>query len=192
MNLLAGIGAVLLGWWLTPDQQGALLFARGDYVAAAERFSDPMWQGAAWYRAGDFKRAAASFGRAEGAAAAFDEGNAWLMQGEYLRAIRCYDSALAERPDWTEAKENRALAVLRAARLERTGEDAGDQRVGADAIVFDREAGRDGQSTDIDGSSSPAEEQIQALWLRRVQTRPADFLRVKFALQDAAGQGGSP
>jgi Ca-activated chloride channel family protein len=26
-------------------------------------------------------------------------------------------------------------------------------------------------------------EQVQALWLRRVQTKPADFLRAKFAYQ---------
>jgi Ca-activated chloride channel family protein len=32
---------------------------------------------------------------------------------------------------------------------------------------------------------------MQALWLRRVQTRPADFLRAKFAYQQAAqAEGG--
>jgi Ca-activated chloride channel family protein len=29
-------------------------------------------------------------------------------------------------------------------------------------------------------------QEIQALWLRRISTRPADFLKAKFAYQEAA------
>ncbi len=39
-----------------------------------------------------------------------------------------------------------------------------------------------------------SDEAVRALWLKRVQTRPADFLRVKFAyqLQNNQNASGAP
>lgn len=125
------IAATWAGWWFTPDQRGQRLFRQGKYAQAAEAFQDPVWQGTAWYRAMEFKKAARSFARRSSPEARFNEGNAWLLMGKYDIAIANYDKALAKRPDWSEARENRDLAVARKKKLHSPGGDAGDQRLGA-------------------------------------------------------------
>ena len=70
-----------------------------------------------------------------------------------------------------------------------TGGDLGDQKLGADKIVFDKSQKNEGQQTDVSGDAAASSEQMQALWLRRVQTRPADFLKAKFAWQLAGEEG---
>ena len=179
------------GLWLTPDQQGQRYFQRGEFAEAAKAFRDPMWQGTAWYRAGEFEKAAQLFARRGTAEALFDQGNAWLMRGKYDIAITCYDRALAKRSGWRAATENRALAAARLKMTEAPGGDLGDQRLGADKIVFDKKAKNEGQDTEVAGGKALSDQEMQALWLRRVQTRPADFLRAKFAYQQAAqAEGG--
>lgn len=180
------------GLWLTPDQQGARHFDRGEFPAAARAFQDSMWQGAAWYRAGEFEEAAQAFARGDTAEALYNQGNAWLMRGKYEAAIASYDRALAKRPDWKEAQENRELAAARAKLVERTGGDMGDQKIGADEVVFDNKAKQnEGQETQIAGEQAVTDASVQALWLRRVRTKPADFLKAKFAYQNAMEKEGA-
>jgi len=174
------------GLWFTPDQQGQRKFEREEFVAAAQAFRDPMWQGAAWYRAGEFGKAAQAFGRRDSAEASYNQGNAQLLLGKYDAAITSYNRALEKHPDWKEAVDNRTLAAARAKMVEQKGGDMGDQLIGADKIVFDKNAKNKGQETEVVGGKALTDQQIQALWLRRVQTRPADFLKAKFAYQQAA------
>jgi Ca-activated chloride channel family protein len=178
------------GLWFTPDQQGRRNYERGEYAEAALAFRDPLWRGIAWYRAGEFEKAAASFALRDSAEAHYNQGNARLMLGKYDDAIACYDRALAMCPDWKEAQENRELAAARARMVEQKGGDMGDQRIGADEIVFDSKAKSTGQDTEITGSDALSNEEVQALWLRRVQTHPADFLKAKFAYQQASRSEG--
>lgn len=178
------------GLWLTPDQQGCRLLAHGEFTAAAEAFRDPQWQGIAWYRAGEFEKAARAFSLREGAEARFDEGNARLLLGKYEEAIACYDRALEQRPGWSEAVENRALAAARAKALELEGGEATGGQLEADEVIFDLKAGKSGESSEVAGGEALSAQEIQALWLRRVQTRPADFLRAKFAFQEALRSEG--
>jgi Ca-activated chloride channel family protein len=42
----------------------------------------------------------------------------------------------------------------------------------------------------MDGGAKLSEEEIRALWMRRVQTSPGDFLRSKFAYQYAQRERG--
>ena len=173
--------------WSTPDQRGRRLMEEAQYGAAAEVFTDPMWQAVARFRAGDFKAAAQIFGGLDTAAAAYDQGNALVMLGKYDEAVARYDRALALRPGWIDAEANRTLARLRAERVRPKGGDAGDQREGADEIVYDRDGKKQGgQSTDVAGAPM-SDEAVRALWLKRVQTRPADFLRSRFAWQLQSG-----
>lgn len=174
------------GLWFTPNQQGQRKFERNEFAAAAQTFRDPMWQGAAWYRAGEFEKAAQAFSRRDSAEAFYNQGNAHVMLGKYDTAIANYNRALEKRPDWKEAVDNRALAAARAKMVEQKGGDMGDQLIGADKIVFDKNAKNEGQETEVAGGKVLSDQQIQALWLRRVQTRPADFLKAKFAYQEAA------
>jgi Ca-activated chloride channel family protein len=195
--LLALSGALSWAWsaaggafanlWLTPDQQGKRLLAQGRYAEAAQRFRDPRWQGVALYRAGQFKEAAAAFARMDTPEAVFDRGNALVMLGKYAEAITSYDRALQRRPGWPEAKANRALAEARRQLLAPPADDAGGTggQLEADAYTFDNrpQQSSDAKEVEVVAGENLSNEQVQALWLRRVQTKPADFLHAKFAYQ---------
>lgn len=185
-------GFTWAGLWRTPDQQGQHLMDQGHFEAAAKSFQNPMRQGIAWYRAGEFEKAEASFARVATPEAEFNRGNALVLLGEYEAAVERYDRALQLRPGWEPATTNREIAAARAERLEQTGGDMGDQKIGADEIVFDRKNNQDGQETEVDGGQPLSDAEMQALWLRRVQTKPADFLKAKFAYQSAnPSEGGN-
>lgn len=185
--LLGGISWI--GLWLTPDQQGQRLMDAGEFAEAAETFQEPMRIGVAWFRDGEFEKAEQAFARIASPEAEFNRGNCLIMRGDYEAAIAQFDRALQLRPDWEDAIINRAIAVARAERTKREGGDMGDQKIGADEIVFDRNKKPGGEDTETDAQQPLTDSSMQAMWLRRVQTKPADFLRVKFAYQ-LADEGG--
>lgn len=186
--LLATItGFTWTSLWYTPDQAGQRYLRGGDFQAAAETFRDPMRQGVAWFRGGEFAKAEQSFARLDTPEAEFNRGNCLVMLGQYEAAIARYDRALELRADWDDARINRDIAVARARLVERKGADMGDQKLGADGITFEKGQKGGGQDTQVEAQALSGAE-MQALWLRRVQTKPADFLKAKFAHQFATGK----
>jgi Ca-activated chloride channel family protein len=186
-------------WWLTADQQGGRLMKEERFLEAAEVFEDPMRKGAAYFRGGDFESAAAVFGRIPSAAAAYNRGNSMVMLGNYDEAISSYRAALEARPQWREAQQNLAIAQARKKRLAPPETDAGGTggQLGADEIVFDDSGRVDKAGSDVvtEGGESMSEDEMRAVWLRRVQNDPAEFLRTRFAYQlyrdeQQAGEGG--
>jgi len=176
------------GLWLTSDQKGQRLMRSGEYGEAARKFTDPLRRGTALYRAGEFEAAAAAFSPADLADAHFNRGNSLVMLGKYLDAVSAYDRALERRPHWKEAEENREIARIRAQRMEVQGGDMTGGMLGADEIVLSEngDSGSDGEKVVREDREQPlSDEQLRELWLRRVQTSPADFLRSKFAHQHA-------
>ncbi len=197
LMILGAAPGARAGWfadlWQTQDQQAQSAFDKEDYGRAAKLFTDPMRRGVAQFRAGEFKAAAATFGRVASPEGAFNRGNALIMLGKYKEAIIAFDRALTKRPEWEEAKTNRRIAAVRAKRKEDAGEDrGGPTELGADDVVFDesakKESGGDETEDEAGAGDSLSDKEIQAMWLRRVQTRPADFLRSKFAFQYARSQ----
>ncbi len=183
--------AMALDWeglWRTPDQQGQRLMEQGEYLQAAGKFTTPERIGAALFRAGEFEQAAAVFGRATSAEAHYNRGNAHVMLGEYDAAIEAYEKALYERPGWIRAEENLQIAILRKQALAPPEDDHGGtgSMLEADEIVFDQ-TGRNNKSSSeqtVDAVNQPMDEQaMRAMWLRKVETRPADFLAVRFNYQ---------
>jgi len=186
MKLLFSAMLIGLTWWtslwFTPDQAGQRLFRLQQFNEAAETFRDPIWQGVAWYRAGEFEKAVPAFARAEGADARYNQGNAFMLMGQYEQAVEQFDKALIERPDWQAAITNRTIAAARAEALKEEGGDFGDQQIGADEIRFDKK-NPGGQETTLEKEKATTDSNMQALWLRRVQTSPSDFLKAKFQYQ---------
>ena len=182
-TLFLVVGLSWTGLWFTPDQQGQRLMDAEQFEEAADRFEDPMRQGVAAYRAKDYERAEKSFARLATAEAEYNRGTCLIMLGKYDAAISRFDRALELRPNWKDAQVNRDIAVVRRDRVKQKGGDMGDQKLGADEIRFDKNKKPDGQETEITDEQSISNEEMQALWLRRVQTKPADFLKTKFAYQ---------
>jgi Ca-activated chloride channel family protein len=183
--------ALALEWddlWYTPDQQGQRLMDQGEYEQAAAKFTTPDKIGAALFLAGDFEKAASVFGRSSTAQANYNCGNAHVMLGDYDAAIEAYRIALSKRPDWPEAEQNLQIATLRKQALAPPEDDHGGTggQLEADEIVFDQ-TGRVNKSSNeqvIDAANQQqSEEEMRAMWLRKVETRPADFLAARFNYQ---------
>jgi len=179
-------GGELSGFLRSADQQAQALLNDGDAAAAAQRFRDPEWRAAAAFRAADFKQAAAIYAGLAGADAAYNHGNTLVMLGNYEQAIARYDDALAQHPGWQPAMQNREIARVRAERVEQKGGEGTGGKLGADEIRFDAKPAANGDDSDqqelVDGGQ-PSDAELRAAWLRRVQTKPGDFLRAKFNYQ---------
>jgi Ca-activated chloride channel homolog len=180
-----------IGLWLTPDQQGRYYFERGDYVTASDRFQDPLWKGIAFYRTGNFDAAVEQFARVDTAQGYFNLGDTYARAGRLGQAVAGYDEALRRKSNYREAKENRDLlqAIIDRQKEGKQGDDepppGQDPHYSADEIKFD-EKGKKGKEGRVEQAELTTQ-QIQELWMRRLQTTPTDFLRMKFAAQ-AEGQ----
>lgn len=174
----------------TADQKGARAYELELYASAAELFEDPAWRAASLFAAGEFAGAAAIWSGVPGPVAAFDCGNALVLLGKYEAAVESYERALALRPEWPEAEENRDIAESRIRTETALGQAS---EIGADDIVVDPEmdADKGDQVETAGGEESLGNDELRALWLRNVQTEPADFLRVKFAYQKAVQQSAA-
>ncbi len=177
--------------WLTPDQQGRLAFDRGDYGAAAKLFADPMWRGIAAYRAYDFLEAAKAFKEVDTIEGKFALGNAEAQNHAYEKAIKAYDEVLKVQPQNLAAKTNRAIVVaaLKAQeekREKQEQEDSAPPDEKADEMRVDpnQKGGKRIQVKPEDVTTAGAAE----AWMREVQTTPADFLKLKFAIQASSSQ----
>jgi Ca-activated chloride channel family protein len=167
-----------LDLWLTPDQQGRLAYERGDFAAAAETFEDPMWKGTALYRAGRFEDALQSFARVDSAESYYDQGNALAKLGKLPEAVASYEEALKRQPDWSEAKANLELVrKLIPPEKKDDEQEAADPNEKPDKVQFD-DKGKKGKAGEIDLAQQTAE-----MWMRNIQTTPAQLLERKFAIE---------
>jgi len=174
--------------WFTPDQQGQRLMDRGEYKQAAGKFTTPEQIGVALFLAGEFEYAATVLGRSGSAEANYNRGNANIMLGQYDAAIEAYQNALSKRPGWREAEQNLQIAILRKQALAPPDDDYGGTggQLEADEIVFDQ-TGRVNKASNEEvldaAEQQKGEDAMRAMWLRKVETRPADFLAARFNYQ---------
>jgi len=177
-------------WW-TRDQQARRLYEAESYAEAAALFESHHWKGIAAYRAGDFDLAAAQFARLDTPDGAYNLGNTFAQMELYEDALTAYDDALELRPDWEEAQQNRDLI---AALLETPTEPEPQGPPGAppsydpDEVRVDDQADQ-GEMGEVD-QALLSDEQIAEMWLRGLQTSPADFLRWRFATEAARQEAG--
>ena len=97
------------GLFANSDQEALRLLRQGRPAAAALGFSDPLWQGIAYYRAGEYAKAAARFAQVPGALGRYNLGNARVRMGDLEGALRAYRQALALDPRLEDARHNLRL-----------------------------------------------------------------------------------
>ena len=148
---------------------------------------DPGLRASAYYRAGDFETATSVFGRIGSAQGSYNRGNSLLMLGQYDEAIKAYEQALELQAGWPEASENLVIARARKEKLAPPESDEGGTggMLEADEFAFDDtgRVKRSGQEQVTEGGQAMSDEEMRAVWLRRVQNDPAGFLSAKFAYQ---------
>ncbi|MEZ5592186.1 MAG: tetratricopeptide repeat protein [Gammaproteobacteria bacterium] len=186
------VRADFIDWWLTPDQQGRYYYAKGEYAKAARAFTQPRWKALAFYAAADYASAAALFATLEDASGYFYLGNALARQEQLTEAVAAYQQALALQPEFPAAEFNldwvQGLLQLDQQEYEDAGGTGG--KLGADRVVFSERAEQAVQTATTQELQAEglSEQQLQDMWMRRVQTTPGDFLRLKFIYQRQQGE----
>ncbi|MEN5034844.1 VWA domain-containing protein [Pseudomonas sp. TWI929] len=186
--LLAGAGeparaGSLADAFFTADQQGRWALEHSRFAQAAARFHDPYWKGVAAYQASDYQAALTSLGKLDSAPAWFYQGNSYVRLFKFTQAIAAYQQALRLQPDFAEAKANLALAeALRKDYEDQQAQGTPDEK--ADKVVEDQTPSAGGKQQQ-QARPLAASDQV---WLNNLGTSPAQFLKRKFALQDAARQ----
>ncbi|MGM7318594.1 VWA domain-containing protein [Idiomarina sp. ST10R2A5] len=96
-------------YFLNQEQRAQRFYQQEQYEQAANLSKDPLRQGSALYRNGDYEAAADVFAQHSSPEAQYNLGNALAQQQQYDAAIAAYEKALEKRPDWSEAVENKQL-----------------------------------------------------------------------------------
>jgi Ca-activated chloride channel family protein len=100
--------------WQTPNQQAQKSYSQQQFSEAAKQFTDPQWQAAAHYQAGEYDKAVAAYQsapQADNADFSYNLGNSLAQAGQLERALTAYDQALANRPDDADARYNRDVVA---------------------------------------------------------------------------------
>jgi Ca-activated chloride channel family protein len=181
-----------LDLWLSPDQQGRLLFERGDYLRAAERFADPEWKGVAYYYAEEFDLAEEYLSRIDTPGALFNRANALAHGQHYLRAVALYDTLLDDETLGPLAARNRRIVQDLIDAIDRMSEsqrqEGGESRELGDDQPRRAEGAEVTELVEADLEQFSAEqilqdEKINEMWMRSVQRDPTHFLSIKFSMQ---------
>ena len=102
-----------LSWWQKPfmnDNQEALnSYQRGKYKDAVNQFNDETWKASSLYKSGDYEGALNAYQNIPGPNSAYNQGNALAKLGKLEEAIKKYDQALREAPDFGDARTNKKI-----------------------------------------------------------------------------------
>ncbi|WP_416308217.1 vWA domain-containing protein [Neptunicella sp. SCSIO 80796] len=139
--------------WQRPDQQGQRAFDNQQYAQAAEQFNNPMWQGSAYYKNGDYQAALDAFSQLDSAEALYNQGNALAQLNQIDDAIEAYRQALEKQPDFEDAKQNKALLEQMKQQQEQQKQDQQDQQKQDDQSQQEKnQQNENGENSTGDGS----------------------------------------
>ncbi|MFV8782439.1 VWA domain-containing protein [Microbulbifer sp. SA54] len=142
--------------WKTPDQQAEELLLNGKPKEAAELFDNTQWQGTANYRAGEFDAAAKDFAQSAKPQGLYNLGNSLTQQGRFDDAIKAYDEALKQNPQFADAKHNREIAEKLKELQEQQQQQ--NQQQGDQQSQQEKKQGQDNQQPNQDGSQQQSQQ----------------------------------
>lgn len=195
MGIQLSSGNSFVDLWITQDQQGQLAYNKGNYASAAVLFNGPIKVGLMHYFNKDFASAAEQFQSTESDEALFNLANAFAHASNYLYSVAVYDLLLERIPDHDSALKNRAIVQRIVDEMLALGEH--QQQEGGDrkqSQQMENPSDEDINVEDMDFGEREPQEQLTAddllndpemaeMWMRQVQSNPADFLSIKFQMQ---------
>ena len=102
-----------LAWWQKPfmnDNQEALnKYQRGKYKDAVGQFNSEAWKASSLFKSGDYEGALNAYKNIPGTESLYNQGNALAKLGKLEEAIKKYEHALNEAPDFEDAKINKKI-----------------------------------------------------------------------------------
>ncbi|WP_111976584.1 vWA domain-containing protein [Algibacillus agarilyticus] len=116
--------------WKTADQQGQEAFKNEDYASAEQHFQDKRWQAASQLKQGNYEGAIETLSEFNDAESLYNKGNALANMGKLDEAIKSYEQALKQQPDFENAKRNKALAEQLKQQQEQQNQDSDQNQDG--------------------------------------------------------------
>ena len=110
-----------------------------------------------------------------------------MKSRSYRDAIDAFQKAVDRDPANEAARKNLELAKYILEYIERTREQSDTSEeagIGADDTVYDNEAGRGTETQQQTGETMP---ETAEQWMRTVDTQTGDFLKSRFAIENARG-----
>ncbi len=95
--------------WETKDYQAQKYYDNKDFKEAAALYKDPLHQGVAWYKAGNYDKAIQAFEQDTTAMGTFNLGLAYYQNGDYAAAALAFGKATEMDPEMEAAKKNQTL-----------------------------------------------------------------------------------
>lgn len=195
-----------LDLWLTPDQQGALWFNKGEFAKAAAAYHSVLNKGIAYYYGGEYKLAHSAFMQVQTDLGAYYAASALARQREYIAARKLLRT-LAKKQDIApdlKADIEHNLKVIQGLIDEINQASAsqansmGDQETSIElpddqpqtAEGADEQTSQDKmQSQNLTAEQMLGDPKLAEVWLKRVEANPEQFLRAKFQLQNLQPKG---
>ena len=130
--------------WLTKDYQAQQAYDKDNFQEAAELYADPLHEGIAWYKSGNYQKAIDAFKKDSTAAGAYNLGLSYYKNGDYEAAELAFGLASELDPELEDADKNKALmnqliTELDPASAEKAEEAAPDQKNSENIQNKDRE-----------------------------------------------------
>ncbi len=185
----------VLDYFVTKDQQGRWYFEKQDYKKAAERFQNPLWKGTAYYLNEDFELAQEYFSRIDSTEGLFNMANSLAHGRNYVLASRVFEQILSQQDNHQAALNNKKILrkimdeinMLTASQQAESGDSSrelGDEpqtAEGTETQLYKEQMVEDTKHATADEILQDGS--INEMWLRRVQSDPANFLAIKFNMQ---------
>ena len=147
-----------LSWWQTPfmnDNQEALnSYQRGKYKDAVNQFNDDTWKASSLYKSGDYEGALNAFKSIPGAESLYNQGNALAKLGKLEDAIKKYEQALSEAPDFDDARTNKKIVEDLLKQQQQQNQDQNQNENGDDGEQSDSQDNGQGSSDNSDSPNS--------------------------------------
>lgn len=195
-----------LDLWLTPDQQGALWFNKGEYAKAAAAYHSVLNKGIAYYYGGEYKLAHSAFMQVQTDLGAYYAASALARQREYIAARKLLRT-LAKKQDIApelKADIEHNLKVIEGL-IDEINQASASQANSMDdqetsielpddqpqtAEGADEQTSQDKmQSQNLTAEQMLGDPKLAEVWLKRVEANPEQFLRAKFQLQNLQPKG---